>query len=52
MDGTWRTAMTATAHCLTGCAVGGVAGLAIGTALGWGTGATMALAIAPAFTSG
>jgi uncharacterized protein DUF4396 len=31
-----RLAAVATAHCLTGCAIGEVAGLAIGTALGWG----------------
>lgn len=52
MDGTWRSAVTATAHCLTGCAIGEVAGLAIGTALGWGNGTTMVLAIVLAFTFG
>src|SRR4051794_27683946 len=46
------TALRATLHCLTGCAIGEVAGLAIGTALGWGTGATMALAVALAFVFG
>ncbi|MGE0025615.1 MAG: DUF4396 domain-containing protein [Thermoleophilia bacterium] len=45
-------AMRATLHCLTGCAVGEVAGLAIGTALGWGTAPTMALAIGLAFLAG
>ena len=31
-----RLAFMATWHCLTGCAIGEVLGLAIGTALGWG----------------
>lgn len=47
-----RTAISATAHCLTGCAIGEIAGLAIGTALGWTTVPTMALAVALAFLFG
>jgi hypothetical protein len=47
-----RTAISATLHCLAGCAIGEVAGMMIGTALGWGTGATIALAITLAFASG
>jgi hypothetical protein len=47
-----RTALLATVHCLFGCAIGEVAGLAIGSALGWGVVATIALAVALAFTSG
>jgi hypothetical protein len=47
-----RTAVVATAHCLTGCAIGEVAGLAIGTALGWGNAATIVLAIGLAFVFG
>ena len=47
-----RIALLATLHCLTGCAVGEVAGLAIGTALGWGSLATIALAVALAFLFG
>ena len=47
-----RVAVSATLHCLTGCAIGEVAGLAIGTALGWGTVATMSLAIGLAFFFG
>jgi hypothetical protein len=47
-----RTAVSATAHCLTGCAIGEVLGLAIGTALGWGDGPTIALAVALAFVFG
>ncbi len=45
-------AVSATLHCLTGCAIGEVAGVAIGTALGFSDGATIALAIALAFTFG
>ncbi|HTI33725.1 MAG TPA: DUF4396 domain-containing protein [Miltoncostaea sp.] len=52
MEPLTATALRATLHCLTGCAIGEVAGLAIGTALGWGTGATMVLAIGLAFAFG
>jgi hypothetical protein len=45
-------ALSATLHCLTGCAIGEVAGVAIGTALGWSDMATIALAIALAFLFG
>jgi hypothetical protein len=44
--------LSATLHCLTGCAIGEVAGVAIGTALGWSDLATIALAIALAFLFG
>ena len=47
-----QTAISATLHCLTGCAIGEVAGLAIGTALGFSNGATVALAVALAFVFG
>jgi hypothetical protein len=47
-----RLAFTATAHCLSGCAVGEVLGLVIGTALGWATGPTIALAVGLAFFFG
>jgi len=47
-----RLAASATLHCLTGCAIGEVAGVAIGTALGWSTVATIALAVALAFLFG
>ena len=39
-------------HCLTGCAIGEVLGLVIGTALGWGNVATIALAVVLAFFFG
>src|SRR5919112_1687826 len=40
-----RLAFSATAHCLTGCAIGEVLGVVIGTTLGWDNFATIALAI-------
>lgn len=47
-----RLAVSATAHCLTGCAIGEVLGMVIGTALGWGEWQTVALAVALAFFFG
>ena len=47
-----RVAFSATAHCLTGCAIGEVLGLVIGTILGWGTVATIVLAVVLAFFFG
>ncbi|ALC23694.1 DUF4396 domain-containing protein [Streptomyces pristinaespiralis] len=48
----WGMAAKATLHCLTGCAIGEVLGMIIGTALGWGNAPTMVLAIALAFFFG
>ena len=45
-------ALTATLHCLSGCAVGEVLGMVIGTALGMSDGTTIALAVALAFFFG
>jgi hypothetical protein len=45
-------AVSATLHCLTGCAIGEIAGLIIGTALGFTNLATIALAIVLAFLFG
>jgi Domain of unknown function (DUF4396) len=45
-------ALTATLHCLTGCAIGEVLGMFIGTALGFSQWATVALAVALAFLFG
>ena len=45
-------AISATLHCLTGCAIGEVAGMAIGTAAGFSNLATVALSIALAFLFG
>ena len=48
----WRTAISATLHCLTGCAIGEVLGMVVGTALGWHNAATVVLSIALAFFFG
>jgi len=45
-------AFSATVHCLTGCAIGEVAGMAIGTALGLSNLATIVLAVVLAFFFG
>ena len=45
-------AFSATLHCLTGCAIGEVAGMAIGTALGFSNLGTIVLAVALAFLFG
>jgi hypothetical protein len=45
-------AVSATLHCLTGCAIGEIAGMAIGTALGWSNWPTVVLAIVLAFVFG
>jgi hypothetical protein len=49
---TWGTAVKATLHCLTGCAIGEILGMVIGTALAWGNLPTMVLAIGLAFLFG
>ncbi|MFD0294630.1 DUF4396 domain-containing protein [Streptomyces sp. NPDC127061] len=48
----WSMAARATLHCLTGCAIGEILGMVIGTALGWGNTETMVLAIVLAFFFG
>jgi hypothetical protein len=45
-------AFTATLHCLTGCAIGEIAGMVIGTSLGWGNWETIGLAVTLAFIAG
>jgi hypothetical protein len=47
-----RLAFSATVHCLTGCAIGEVLGMVIGTALDFSNFATIALAVALAFFFG
>jgi hypothetical protein len=47
-----RQAASATLHCLTGCAIGEVLGLAIATALGWSNLPSIVLATALAFVFG
>jgi hypothetical protein len=47
-----RLAVSATAHCLTGCGIGEVLGLVLATWWGWGNGPSIALAIVLAFLCG
>jgi uncharacterized protein DUF4396 len=47
-----RVAFSATAHCLTGCAIGEVLGLALATWWGWATAPSIALAVLLAFCFG
>jgi hypothetical protein len=49
---TWQTAVSATLHCLTGCAIGEVLGMALATWWGWGDLSSIALAVALAFFFG
>jgi hypothetical protein len=52
LTGLNRLAASATNHCLTGCALGEVAGMVIATALGWANLASIVLAVALAFLFG
>jgi hypothetical protein len=47
-----KLAISATTHCLTGCAIGEVLGFIIATALGWGDVASLALAVGLAYLFG
>ena len=47
-----RLAFQATTHCLTGCAIGEVAGMVIATAVGWGAFAAIVLSVILAFFFG
>jgi hypothetical protein len=47
-----RIAVSATAHCLVGCAAGELVGMMIATAFGWGDVASIALAVALAYLFG
>jgi hypothetical protein len=47
-----RLAVSATLHCLTGCAIGEVLGLVLATWWGWANGPSIALAVALAFVFG
>ncbi len=48
----WSTAVSATLHCLTGCAIGEVLGMVLATWWGWGDLASIALAVVLAFFFG
>ena len=52
LDPLSRTAVTATLHCLTGCAIGEILGLAIATALGLSAAASVGLAFGLAMVFG
>lgn len=52
MASTNRMAISATLHCITGCAIGEIIGLIVGTIIGLSTGANIALAIALSFVFG
>ena len=52
MDSRNNMAAYATLHCLTGCAIGEIAGLMIGTAMGLSNAVTIALAVVLAFLFG
>jgi uncharacterized protein DUF4396 len=47
-----RTAISATLHCLTGCAIGEILGMILGTALGWTALPTVVLSVVLAFAFG
>src|SRR3954468_19934286 len=47
-----RVALSATLHCLTGCAIGEVLGMIIGTSIGLSQWGTVALSVALAFAFG
>ncbi len=47
-----RSALQATAHCLTGCAIGEVLGMVLSAALGWGSGLSIAVSVVLAFCFG
>jgi hypothetical protein len=51
-EGPRRLAISATNHCLTGCVLGEVVGMVIATAAGWGSIASIAVAVALAFLFG
>ena len=51
-DSSWRTAISATVHCLTGCAIGEVLGMVLATWWGWANGPSIALAVVLAFFFG
>src|SRR6476619_3140550 len=51
-DASWNTAVSATLHCLTGCAIGEVLGMVLATWWGWANGPSIALAVVLAFFFG
>jgi hypothetical protein len=51
-DDSWRTAVSATLHCLTGCAIGEVLGMVLASWWGWSTWPSVLLAVVLAFVFG
>ncbi|HEY6934324.1 MAG TPA: DUF4396 domain-containing protein [Marmoricola sp.] len=49
---TWRTAASATLHCLTGCAIGEVLGMVLATWWSWGNAGSVVLSVVLAFFFG
>ena len=52
MNESWKTAVSATLHCLTGCAIGEVLGMLLATWWGWSTVPSLLLAVVLAFFFG
>ena len=52
MNELWRTAISATRHCLTGCAIGEVLGMVLSTWWGWHNAGSIVLSIGLAFFFG
>jgi hypothetical protein len=52
MDMGWKTAASATLHCLTGCAIGEVLGMILSTAWGWSSAPSIVLSVGLAFLFG
>ena len=52
MTDSWRMAITATRHCLTGCALGEIAGMVLSTWWQWGNAGSIGLSVVLAFVLG
>ena len=52
MNSSWKMAVTATLHCLTGCAIGEVLGMVLATWWGWGNLGSVVLSVVLAFFFG
>ena len=52
METTWKMAITATRHCLTGCAIGEILGMLLATWWAWGNAGSIVLSVVLAFFFG